>query len=377
MAHRKESVRPKAEIDYQAKKNLQDKLTSTYKKSKVREKKSREDLKATIPSREHGTFGGYKPTEESKRLNKEINKERKFQKWNDKYEAKLEKIKDKPITKHGTGSIEKKKLLKSLKKTYDRGIDLTVEGKRFIDKDVSFEDWVHKKGKGDLFFNEFQRGPDRREFLTHNLFNPVKEEPYKMKFPGRESIDFSAVPYEAGGRVGLKKGKTPYRLSRRGFLQWLAGITGAGIAAGTGLIKLGGKTATKVAPKVTEEVIKRGVDGMPTYIDNLIKVVQSKGVKNIVESNIGKYSDTVHSYKGVDVTQDATGNIKIKSDKSGVSTDPYTGKMHEGISQENHIQIERGEWIEPTKTKKGIKTKDEYREGSVYPDRDGKSYRSI
>ena len=41
MAHRKESVRPEAEIDYQAKKNLQDKLTSTYKKSKVREKRHR------------------------------------------------------------------------------------------------------------------------------------------------------------------------------------------------------------------------------------------------------------------------------------------------------------------------------------------------
>ena len=37
--------------------------------------------------------------------------------------------------------------LKSLKKTYDRGIDLTVEGKRFIDKDVPFEEWVHKKRK--------------------------------------------------------------------------------------------------------------------------------------------------------------------------------------------------------------------------------------
>ena len=112
MAHRKELVRPEAEIDYQAKKNLGDKLTSTYKKSRKREKKSREDLKATIPSREHGTFGGYKPTKESKRLNKEIRKERKFQKWNDKYEARLEKLGDDPITKHGTGSIEKKKLLK-------------------------------------------------------------------------------------------------------------------------------------------------------------------------------------------------------------------------------------------------------------------------
>ena len=53
-------------------------------------------------------------------------------------------------------------------------------------------------------------------------------------------------------------------------------------------------------------------------------------------------------------------NIKIKSDKSGVATDPYTGKTHEGIAQENHIQIDKGEWIKPTKTKKGIKTKDEF-----------------
>ena len=81
---------------------------------------------------------------------------------------------------------------------------------------------------------------------------------------------------------------------------------------------------------------------------------------------------TVHRYKGVEVIEDAGGNIKIKSDKSGVSTDPYTGKTHEGISQENHIQIEKGEWIEPTKTKKGIKTADKYTEGTVYPDRDGK-----
>jgi len=112
MAHKKESVRAEAEIDYQAKKNIQDKLTSTYKKSKVREKKAREELKATYPGREHGTFGlGYKSTKESKRLNKEIRKETKFQKWNDKYEASLEKLGDKPITKHGIGALEKRKLL--------------------------------------------------------------------------------------------------------------------------------------------------------------------------------------------------------------------------------------------------------------------------
>ena len=255
----------------------------------------------------------------------------------------------------------KENQLQSLKGIYDKGIDLTVEGQRPVDKDLSFQDWVHKKGKGDLFFNEFQRGPNRREFLTHNLFNPVEEEPYKMEFPGRESIDFSAVPYAIGGRVGLKKGKRPYRLSRRGFLQWLAGITGATVAAGTGLIKLG-KGAKTVAPKVTEEVIKRGADGMPAYIDNLINVVQSKGIKKIMDSDYSKFPDTVHTYKGVDVTEDAAGNIKIKHE-------------HPNYSQEDHIQIEKGGIgvkDEGLETQKTFQEPDEYFEGTVRPDMDGK-----
>ena len=111
---------------------------------------------------------------------------------------------------------------------------------------------------------------------------------------------------------------------------------------------------------------------MPAYITDLIEVVKAKGVKNIVDNNINKFPDTVHSYKGVDVTEDAVGNIKIKSDRGGVATDPYTGKTHQGIAEEHHMQIERGEWIEPTKTKKGIHAPDEYIEGTVRPDMDGK-----
>ena len=263
----------------------------------------------------------------------------------------------------------KENQLQSLKGIYDKGIDLTVEGQRPVDKDLSFQDWVHKKGKGDLFFNEFQRGPNRREFLTHNLFNPVEEEPYKMEFPGRESIDFSAVPYAIGGRVGLKKGKRPYRLSRRGFLQWLAGITGATVAAGTGLIKLG-KGAKTVAPKVTEEVVKRGVDGMPTYIDNLINVVQSKGIKKLVDSNINKMPDTVHTYKGVQVTQDAAGNTQIKKGK-----ETFVSGSDEPGYREVEMEINRGGVgvkDEGLETQKTFQEPDEYFEGTVRPDMDGK-----
>ena len=76
MADKKKSVKPESEIDYQAKKNLGDKLISTYKKSRKREKKLTEELMETIPRRAHKWHGfGYKETEESKRLNKEIRKE--------------------------------------------------------------------------------------------------------------------------------------------------------------------------------------------------------------------------------------------------------------------------------------------------------------
>ena len=57
MAHKKPSVPKEAEIDYQAKKNVKDKLSSTYKKSRKKLDKLREELKATIPGREHGAFG--------------------------------------------------------------------------------------------------------------------------------------------------------------------------------------------------------------------------------------------------------------------------------------------------------------------------------
>ena len=152
------------------------------------------------------------------------------------------------------------------------------------------------------------------------------------------------------------------------------------MAAGATLPFIGkgiSKMAPKAIPKVTETIV-RGADGMPTYITDLIEVVKAKGARDVIEGFKKSDYSTVHRYKGVEVIEDGAGNIKIKSDKSGVSTDPYTGKTHEGIVQENHIQIDKGAWIEPelTKTgkvkKKSVKTKDEYTEGTVYPDRDGK-----
>jgi len=164
-------------------------------------------------------------------------------------------------------------------------------------------------------------------------------------------------------------------MTRRAFMKLMAGITGGGIAAGTGLLKLG--KAAKVVPKVTEtaEVIARGADGMPKYITDLIEVVKAKGTRDIIEGFKRSDYSTVHSYKGVDVIEDASGSIRIKKPTEGVATDARTGKMHEGTSQEVHIEITPGEVIikdEGLETAKKIQAPDEYFEGTVRPDMDGK-----
>ena len=187
----------------------------------------------------------------------------------------------------------------------------------------------------------------------------------------------------AGGRIGFKLGG--FDKGRRAFMKWLAGITGATIAGGTGLIKLS-KGAKTVAPQVTEEVIKRSADGMPTYIADLIKVVKAKGVKKIVDSNINKYPDTVHSYKGVEVIDEVGGTTRIKRSTEGVATDSSTGKMNEGISKEVEMEIKPSNevftdpesgmswYIDEGKGTRVYETKppDEYMEGTVRPDNEGK-----
>ena len=178
------------------------------------------------------------------------------------------------------------------------------------------------------------------------------------------------------GQPRMPFGLGGFNAARRAFmkLSWLE-LQVLELQQEAGLLKFG--KAAKVVPKVTEttEVIARGADGMPTYITDLIEVVKAKGTRDIIEGFKKSDYSTVHSYKGVDVIEDGAGNIKIKSDKTGVATDPYTGKTHEGIAQENHIQIEKGETIikdEGLETQKAIQAPDEYIEGTVYPDMDGK-----
>ena len=85
---------------------------------------------------------------------------------------------------------------------------------------------------------------------------------------------------------------------------------------------------------------------MPAYITDLIEVVKAKGTRDFIEGYKKSDYSTVHSYKGVDVIEDPAGNIKIKSDqwRSGYRSVPQ-GNCYDGIAEERHMQIERGETI--------------------------------
>ena len=219
-------------------------------------------------------------------------------------------------------------------------------------------------------FNQFLK--EREEMHREGDKDRLKEEweRYKrFKKYGKGAIQEAAE----GGRIGFGLGGIDK--GRRAFMKWLAGILGTGAAAGTGLLKL----STKAAPKVIKEaeVIARGADGMPTYITDLIEVVKAKGTRDFIEGFKRSDYSTVHSYKGVDVIEDAGGSIRIKKPTTGVAEDASTGKMHEGVSQEVQIEIIPGEYIQKGSTvsddaAKAVKTPDEYFEGTVRPDMDGK-----
>ncbi len=245
-----------------------------------------------------------------------------------------------------------------------------------------------------------QKYPDPEQLLPHDHALNVLKEGIGLYFLGGPKYGFSKI---FGDTVGKAVGKRQHRRHKEGHLAHAmdeaderfqdtgdyderAGFAGGGMGrraflklmSGLAALPLIGKGVQKTAPKAIKEVtetIARDADGMPKYVYDLIEVVKAKGTRDIIEGFKKSDYSHVHSYKGVDVIEDGAGNIKIKSDKSGVATDPYTGKSHEGISQENHIQIEKGGMgvkDEGLETQKSFQEPDEYFEGTVYPDMDGK-----
>jgi len=214
----------------------------------------------------------------------------------------------------------------------------------------------------------------------HRNAMPI-EDYIQTKLP-KERLPFRD-PAKTGGRIGFGLGG--FNKARRAFLKMMAGITGAGIAAGSGLLKFG-KTAPKVIPKAAE-VITRGPDGIPDYAWSLIEVVKAKGTKDIIEGLKKSDYSTVHSYKGVDVIEEANGTTRIKKQhESGghYQTDEGVDEAFDGITHEIEMEIkpqydeimdESGATFYKDPDGKKVyeqKIPDEYAEYTARPDMDGK-----
>ena len=105
----------------------------------------------------------------------------------------------------------------------------------------------------------------------------------------------------SGGRIGFKKG-----MSKRQFLQLMAGLGITGAAAKSGLVSLGGKTAGKEAVK---QVVKTpSVAGKPEWFDSLVNKVIREG-DDVTKNFATKEREIVHKldvdkFEDVKVTQD-------------------------------------------------------------------------
>ena len=132
------------------------------------------------------------------------------------------------------------------------------------------------------------------------------EDAYKKEI-GRRTVEF-----KKGGRVSFKLGG----MGRRGFLKLLAALGIGGATAGTGLIKLGGKAASKKAAVKAGADIVAGTQGMPSWFPALVNKIIKEG--DDVTKKLGTIErEIVHTKKfgkGEEVTvyQDLnTGNVRV------------------------------------------------------------------
>ena len=153
-------------------------------------------------------------------------------------------------------------------------------------------------------------------------------------------------------RMGFKKGGD---WSRRKFLQFIGGAAALPIV---GKYFKAAKVA-KPAAAVTETIIKSNASGMPAWFPSLVKRVMDEGTDvtkkfGTVEREIVHATELPSGTK-VLVTQDlGSGDTMVDI---GLGKHGWSSGRH---GQPTRLALRKGEWIEPTKGKKGIKTKDEF-----------------
>ena len=131
-----------------------------------------------------------------------------------------------------------------------------------------------------------------------------------------EELESRNIPfYNQGGRVPFKFGGIDK--GRRAFMKWLAGITGAGIAAGTGLLKWGAKKVQEKQLSKPVTILFKALKAMPDWFIPLVNRIVKEGddvtkklgtvEREIVHTKkIGK-GEEVTVYQNLD-----TGNVRVE-----------------------------------------------------------------
>ena len=144
-------------------------------------------------------------------------------------------------------------------------------------------------------------------------------------------------------------------LSRRTFLKMMAAIAALPLV-GKGVTKV----APKVIPKVTETIVRSNAEGMPVWFPSLVRKVIKEG-EDITGKAATIERQTVHSVKLPESGTELTVMRDLSTDDIVVDIGFGKHGWKDGFhGQPTRLVLKKGEWIEPTKTKKGVKTKDEF-----------------
>jgi len=231
---------------------------------------------------------------------------------------------------------------------------MAADGGRLGLKKGSMRDRLHKDYKSYARLSDYLKSAPPKFWLSPEKYGIERDDIMTYL---KERFMYGDLDKKAEGgimRTAFAKGGD---MSRRGFMKLIAGIAALPVI---GKYFKAAKLAKPAATAVST-VIKSNAPGMPIWFPKLVQRVLKEG-DDISKGAATAERQTVHTIKlpesgtPVQVTRDlVTDDIIVDI---GEQTKHGWGSGRHG--QPAQLILKKGEWIEPTKGKKGIKTKDEF-----------------
>jgi len=225
---------------------------------------------------------------------------------------------------------------------------MAAEGGRMGLKKGSMRDRLQKDYKSYARLSDYLKSAPPKFWLSPEKYGVERDD---IMTALKERFMYGDLDKKAEGgimRMGFKKGGD---MSRRGFMKLIAGLAALPVV---GKYFKAAKLA-KPAAAVTETIVKSNAAGMPAWFPSLVRRVIKEG-EDITKTAGTIERQTVHTIKlpesgtPVQVTRDlVTDDIIVDI---GEQTKHGWGSGRHG--QPAQLILKKGEWIEPTKGKKGI-----------------------